>query len=89
MVMDSDFGTTQAAEIFLSHVCAGILHRIGLLIVDTLYFEVIMKAILRTGFMAQLKRRLTGQPPTLVWSTFSSDERTVRASSHYGSQHID
>jgi hypothetical protein len=49
----------------------------------------------QTGFMAELKRRLAGQPPALQWGMFNTDEKTVPVAemtlfySPYGSPHID
>jgi hypothetical protein len=51
MVVDPGFGAAEAAEIFLSSVCAGAVKALSLLMVDTLHFEALMQAIKRTGFV--------------------------------------
>jgi hypothetical protein len=51
MVVDADFGATQAAEIFLSLIGASAVEAIGLLMVDTLHFVTVVQAIPCAAFV--------------------------------------
>jgi hypothetical protein len=58
-MVDADFGTAQAGEVFLSLVCAGAVEAVGLLMVDALHFETFMKHGLKeteAGITMKLKR---------------------------------